>query len=551
MQSSLGIYIEDNIIKYAKLQKDKDVVKVEAYNVVFYDNDLESTLKKIVSETYSYKVPISINVSGEIYNTFELSSLLNKQDTKKAVNIEYEMLCNEKGYNKASLEHRYILVERKEDPDKQKALSIIANKNEISKRTMALDGNRISTITPISTSIANLIDIDGRENIAIVNIEDKTKITTIIDGQIYQIDVLEEGMKDILDDIDKVENSYAKSYDVCKNMTVYTQNASELYSETNEYMDVVTSTLYKIASETKRITSEFFSTIDKIYITGLGTCINNIDLYFQEYIPASKCEILKPYFANTSSMQIPIKEYIEVNSAIALALDGLGMVNKNVNFTKGVKTSSSSSSKLSSILSSDVDLDTIKNYFANLGHSIKKDFTATLDSTDKLLIRGIGACVMVAVLFIGFSTVIAKQIENKTNEISNLSSATSIELAKIDSDISSISSRTVTYESLIEEILTPADDPTDTQTKQRIIQQDSIPNLLNRVMFVIPKRVKLTSIQNTTADHIVIKAEAEKYEQLGYFKAVLTTNGILENVKSTSGQKNNSVVEVTIEGDLP
>ena len=43
----------------------------------------------------------------------------------------------------------------------------------------------------------------------------------------------------------------------------------------------------------------------------------------------------------------------------------------------------------------------------------------------------------------------------------------------------------------------------------------------------------------------------EKYEQLGYFKAVLTTNGILNNVKSTSGQKSGSAVQVTIEGDLP
>ena len=56
---------------------------------------------------------------------------------------------------------------------------------------------------------------------------------------------------------------------------------------------------------------------------------------------------------------------------------------------------------------------------------------------------------------------------------------------------------------------------------------------------------------NTEGNHIIIKAEAEKYEQLGYFKAVLTTNGILTNVKSTSGQKTDSVVEVTIEGDLP
>jgi len=92
MQSSLGIYIEENIIKYAKLQKDKDVVKIEAYNVAFYDNDLAGALKKIISETYSYKVPVSINVSDELYNTFQISTLIGKKDIKKVVNIKYEIL---------------------------------------------------------------------------------------------------------------------------------------------------------------------------------------------------------------------------------------------------------------------------------------------------------------------------------------------------------------------------------------------------------------------------------------------------------------------------
>ena len=53
MQNCLGIYIEDNIIEYAKLQKEKDSIKVESYNIAFYDNDLEETLKRIISETYS------------------------------------------------------------------------------------------------------------------------------------------------------------------------------------------------------------------------------------------------------------------------------------------------------------------------------------------------------------------------------------------------------------------------------------------------------------------------------------------------------------------
>lgn len=548
MQSSLGVYIENNIIKYAKLQKDKDVVKVENYNVAFYDNDLSGALKRIISETYSYKVPISINVSDELYNTFEISTLLNKQDTKKAVNIEFEMLCDEKGYNKSSVEHKYILVASKENTEKQKAIGVMVNKNEISKRVSMFDGNKVSTITPITTSITNLVDIDARENIAIVNIEEKTKVTTIIDGEIYQIDVIDEGMGKILSEIDKVENSLSKSYEVCKNMTIYTQNSSELYTENNEYMDIVTSTLYKIVEETRRITNNFFSRIDKIYITGMGASINNIDLYFQDYITESKCEILKPYFLNSSSMQIPIKEYIETNSAIALALDGLGMVNKNVNFSKAGNARNGAGAKMNSVLSTDISLDSFKD----LGQTIKKDFSAPLQSIEKLLIRGIVACFIIALVFAGFSKVISNQIETKTTEVAEATMEAKTQLNKLDSDIELISSRATTYNELIDEIKNPVQDTDTTDNgKKRVIAKDSIPNLLNRIMFVIPKKVKLTSIENTENTHIVINAEAEKYEQLGYFKAVLTTNGILQNVKSTSSQKNGSVIQVIIEGDLP
>lgn len=542
MQSSLGIYIEKNLIKYAKLQKDKDLTKIEAYNIAFYDNDLVEVLNRIISETYSYKVPISINLSNEVYHSFEISSLLNKQDEKKAITIEYEMLCNEKGYNKNSLEHKYLIVEPKGDAEKHKTISVIANKNDISKRTALFNNNKVITVTPISTSMTNLIEIDGRENIAIVNIEDKTQITTIIDGQIYQIDVLNEGMGKILEEINQTENSLSKSYEVCKNITIYTQNFPEYYAEGNEYMSIVSSTLNKIVSETKNIIGNFFSNIDKIYISGLGTCINNIDLYFQEYIPSAKCEILKPYFLKNASGQVPIKEYIEVNSAIALALDGLGMVDKKLNFSKFASSAKTG-------LNKEITLDSIKEDFLGLGQKIKVDFSEPLQSIEKLLIRGMIACLMTTGLFVGFSGVIDKQIETKSQEVATAITSTKKELNKIDSDISTISARTTTYKNLMDEITNPVDEQTDTNA--RIIKKDSIPNLLNRIMFVIPKKVKLTSIKNTTSDHIVIKAEAEKYEQLGYFKAVLSTNGILQNVKSTSGIKNGTVVEVTIEGDLP
>ena len=72
-------------------------------------------------------------------------------------------------------------------------------------------------------------------------------------------------------------------------------------------------------------------------------------------------------------------------------------------------------------------------------------------------------------------------------------------------------------------------------------------------MFSIPQGVQVTSIENVSENHIVINAQSEKYEQLGYFKAILKTQGILQggSVVSTAGTKDGSLVKITIEGDLP
>ena len=59
MPSCLGLYIEDNLIKYAKVSKNSDELKVEAFGVKFYDK-LGTAIKQIVEETYSFKLPISI-----------------------------------------------------------------------------------------------------------------------------------------------------------------------------------------------------------------------------------------------------------------------------------------------------------------------------------------------------------------------------------------------------------------------------------------------------------------------------------------------------------
>ena len=81
--------------------------------------------------------------------------------------------------------------------------------------------------------------------------------------------------------------------------------------------------------------------------------------------------------------------------------------------------------------------------------------------------------------------------------------------------------------------------------------RNSIPNLLNQIMSIVPESVQITSIENSTGTHVVINAQSNKYEQLGYLKAKIKSDVILTNVISTAGQKDNNVVTVKIEGDLP
>lgn len=70
-------------------------------------------------------------------------------------------------------------------------------------------------------------------------------------------------------------------------------------------------------------------------------------------------------------------------------------------------------------------------------------------------------------------------------------------------------------------------------------------------MTVIDETVQLTSIENTTDKHIVITAQSPRYPGLGYFKTKLKTQNILKNVISGSSMKQDEMIIVTIEGDLP
>lgn len=539
MSSCLGLYIEEHLIKYAKISKEQDKIKVESFGIKFYDK-IDEAISQIIEETYSQKTPISVNMSEEMYNYFDMFSLLTKNDLQKAIKTEFESFCSDRGYNPNVFETRYAVVDNQLEKEKIKIIHIADNKIELNKRIQQIDGYKLANISPISMSIPNLVKLDKNQNSIIVNIEDKTTITTILDNKIYNIDVLDEGMTEILTKINLKENSYAKSYEICKNTTIYTSAGKDLQDEEMNYLEDIMPTLYAIVGNIKKIINSSTEKIEKVYITGTGSLVNNVDLYFQEYLEETNCEILKPYFINQIK-DISMKDYIEVNSAISMGLMGLGEGISGMNFKK-----KSLSDQIPDWMKIEVNPGRTKKEQKNIGGFLTWDLNQKLDKTEKSLIRVSVGLLLLIIIYSGFSSLLNSQMNNKQEEAQESITETNKQILLANQDDEKIKSKTNEYTTLIKN-LEEANDKLSERNRTR----NAIPNLLNQIMTIIPENVQLNSIENTTGTHIVINAQSDKYEQLGYLKAKIKADVVLTNVISTAGQKDNNVVTVKIEGDLP
>ena len=547
MQNCLGIYIENNLIKYAKVSKDKDEFKVEAFGIRFFEN-LNETIKKIIEETYSFNTPISINLANEKYLYYDIFALLSKKDIPKAVETEFETFCDENKYNSKTFETRYALVPNVQNKEKIKAIQVIVNKIELNKQKQYLEKNNLIGIVPIGTAIAGVTKLEKKENVLIVNMEEKTTITTVYDRQIYDVEIIDQGSQEVLEKINRMENSMSKAYEICKGTTIYTANVIDDAKE-QPYLEYIIPTLYKISQKVKEMVENSPLKISTVYLTGTLSIINNVDLYFQEFLPSADCKILKPSIIEGNVTQINIKDYIEVNSAISLAMQALGEGVQSLNFKK-----QNLIDKAKQLLN--INVNTGKNKekekkeskigkkLSNI--SINMSLKGNLDKTEIILIRVAVAIILINIIFLVFSKILFKQMSQKQTDIEELISSENSEVGKISTDINSLNKKNSTYSTLTQELKTIND-----KISNIAEMKNSIPNLLNQVMYIIPEGVQLTSIQNTTGKKMSIIAQANDYDQLGYFIARIKVDGILNNVVSSSSQKSGDIVTVTIEGELP
>lgn len=543
MQGCLGIYIQNNLIKYAKISKEHNKVKVEAYGVKFYDSDIEKTIEQIVKETYSYQIPISVNIEGEQYTYSNIFNLLKKQDLEKAISTEFEFFCNNNNKNKNTLEFRRLKAPNLEDRDKVRVIYTYIDKANLVERIQLFDGYKSTSMFAVPTIIPNINKTVIQDNCVIVNIEEHTEITTIINGSVYKVDKIEQGMKGILKQIAEKENSIKRAYEICKNTTVYTKAGQNLKIEGNEYLDeIITSLLEIIEKVRETIKDSEVEEINNIYITGMGLIINNIDLLFQENFIDQKCEILVPYFIEKTNVKINIKDYIEVNSAIALAMQGLEPKNQELNFSDRGQTLQ----KIMTILTSDVKSSRFRIKSDKPKRTFKEAINAELDFTETSLLRIVTMILLVIILYIAMSEFLSSSINKKMAEAEEVTKASQAEIAKITQYTTLIDDRTAEYQRIVDSI-----DEANSEISENFSSKNAIPNLLNKIMQNIPTGVQLLTLENPSGKNITITAQANKYDQLGYFKAVLEEEGILTNITTTKGTKQGDLINITITGELP
>ena len=320
MASALGIFIDRNIIKYAKLNGTKDKLKVESYGMKYGENHKE-LLKQIIEETNSSKNNVVINAAEIHYEETSIFSMLKKKDYDKAVEVAYEEIIDKQKLRPELLEYGYILSKNPADSEKLHVLLGIQEKGAMETRANLFGQNvMLYSQMPIGISISNIYE--NPLPALIVNIEEDTYITEIYDTEPIKVTRIATGTKNIIDTINNEENSISKSYEVLRNMVLPTDDMDQISFEGNEYAPIIVSEIMKIVSEIKAVIKKRPGIYKKIYISGTGATISNLETFIEKLIDDVECDILRPAGIE-GQKKVAIKEYVDVNSAIALACEAL------------------------------------------------------------------------------------------------------------------------------------------------------------------------------------------------------------------------------------
>lgn len=579
MNTCLGLYIDNRIIKYAKVVQDQAKhVRVDSFGVKFISEDnLNIEIDKIIEETKSQSLPISINVYGEKYNYFNVISRLSKSNIENVLQIEFSELCATQNLNPDNFKWKYILSRQIDDLSMERSVLISVARETLANLETMFSNYKLTSMSPTSIDLVNLLPNNVKDYM-IINFETNTQATVVANGQIMKVIDIPVGAGSIIDKVAASLNSYTSAYETCKGITIFS-NGDEQNETPQEYQEIIETVFQDIFQRLDREMTEYRSYIKNIYVTGLGTIFNNIDLLIFEYFNI-KTNILKPTFINPNLPNID--EITEANSAISLAMATIKNTNKNTNYynpssifginiakpKKINKVDKNTNNKMENKNNISIE-DALKNMDTSTNgptdnielkkeekeqvqsidympyRTQKTEFTEEpeYDNIDRWLLRsniilGVGLLTYTAI-----SMTTNVQISKQQTKIANTKTSIQQATQKYNEDITYVKNISDKYKQINDMVSTVIN-----QVQGGKLATYNVAVFMQDLMSIIPKGVVIEQITTKDSKHFTINATSSSYSDLGYFISQLKIKGILKNAK-TESVEHGSKIKIVVSGD--
>lgn len=535
MASCLGIYLNNNIIKYAKLSIDNNKnISVEKHGIKFVNDEYEKVINNIIVDTSSQNIPVVVNPRDDIYyNTQIYDQVQDKSYIQSIMKLEFESWCEKNAKSPDKYSHVFMVSEIKNSENKRNAILNIAPK-EIIKDSLNIAKN-ISGIIPAKPLVRRLVS-DEESNYILINIDTELSITVVINKKNVEFKSYQNGMKQLLEDFTSNMGSYEKAYNTCKQMNVYTEGESTNDPNLEQIVEPI---FQEILKQCLNEVNKYRNNISKIFLTGIGTAFTNIDLLFSQFLDI-KCTVLKPFFLKETTDERYIYEIVETTESIALAYEFLNPIYNELQYAgKKVKINSNINRIFSRNRKSNVSKEKTLNKMNNV---------AFTDKTLNYITYGSIVSVVVLVTYILFSVIynisVNRIIKNMEEKKQNILSQTE----SVNSDISYINSNMNEYKEINDEVEDIKNKIESNQIGK--FSTYNVASLLQNIIKIIPTNVQLINISSNDNKYVTITASSSEYEDLGYFFSQIKLENVLNNAKIIK-VNNGTTTTVEIGGDLP
>ena len=223
MSSCLGIYINDDVIKYAKLSYEKNNIHLEQYGTRFVKLDKLNLIQSIIKETDSENCKIAITPENSEYINLEAFDQAQiKGHFADIAKMEFEAWCERTGKSTQKYKYIYKVADVKNSNNKRDIALNVVEKEMVDRYTSRFPN--ISSIYPASFLTNRLVQPED-QNYILVDLSNNSTIFVVINNQIVEIRNFDIGMKQILHDFSGKLGSYQKAYDACKQINVFSEGA--------------------------------------------------------------------------------------------------------------------------------------------------------------------------------------------------------------------------------------------------------------------------------------------------------------------------------------